>query len=84
MMNGATVSFSDSSRWSELYAAALSETDRSRLGERISEAKKAIVARAGELFNTTTDNIEEVQALEDALYALRALQTCLGLEAAAA
>jgi hypothetical protein len=36
------------------------------------------------LFNTTTDNIEEVQTIEDALYVLRALQTCLGIEAAAA
>ena len=84
MMKGAAVSFPDSPCWSKLYAEALFETDRSRLRERIAEAEKAIVARAGELFNTTTDNIEEVQTIEHALYVLRALQTCLGIEAAAA
>jgi len=42
------------------------------------------VARARELFATNTDNIEEDQALDDALYALRALQSCLGLQASAA
>ena len=84
MMKGAAVSFPDSSCWSKLYAEALFETDRSRLRERIAKAEKAIVARAGELFNTTTDNIEEVQTIEDALYVLRALQTCLGIKATAA
>jgi hypothetical protein len=84
MMKGAAVSFPDSPCRSKLYAEALFETDRSRLRERIAEAEKAIVARAGELFNTTTDNIEEVQTIEDALYVLRTLQTCLGIEAAAA
>ena len=84
MINGATTSFLDSPCWCDLYKTALFETDKSRLPERIADAEKAIIARAGELFNTTTDNIEEVQALEDALYALRALQSCLGLEKAAA
>jgi hypothetical protein len=83
MKKGAAVSFPDSSCWSKLYAEALFETDRNRLRERIAEAEKAIVVRAGELFNTTTDNIEEVQTVEDALYVLRALQTCPGIEAAA-
>jgi hypothetical protein len=84
MINRATASYSNVPCWRELYKAALFETDRSRLPERIAEAEKAIVARARELFNTTTDNIEEDQALDDALYALRALQSCLGLQAAAA
>jgi hypothetical protein len=82
MMKGAGLSFPDALCWSKLYAEALFETDRSRLRER--GDKKAIVTRAGELFNTTTDNIEEVQTIEDVLYVLRALQTCLGIEAAAA
>ena len=42
------------------------------------------MARARELFFTRTDTIEEDQALDDALYALRALQNCLGLDSAAA
>jgi len=64
--------------WRELYKAALFETDRAKLPVRIADAEKAIVKRARQLFNTATDNIEEDQALDDALYALRALQSCLG------
>ncbi len=64
--------------WRELYKAALFETDRSKIPVRIADAEKAIVVRARELFHTVTDNIKEDQALDDALYALRALQGCLG------
>jgi hypothetical protein len=67
-----------SSAWRQLYKAALFETDRKMIPSRIDEAQKAIVARARELFGSSTDTIEEDQALDDALYALRALQHCLG------
>jgi len=70
--------------WRELYKAALFETDRAKIPVRIAEAEKAIVARARELFGAYGDTIEEDQALDDALYALRALQTCLGLQTNAA
>ena len=63
--------------WRELYTAALFETDSNRIPTRISEAERAIVARARELFAAGTDTIEEDQALDDALYALRALNNCL-------
>jgi hypothetical protein len=69
--------------WRELYTAALFETDNVRLPARIADAKQAIVARARELFSAAADTIEEDQALDDALYALRALQTCLELHPAA-
>jgi hypothetical protein len=69
--------------WRELYTAALFETDNTRLAKRIADAEKAIVARARELFSAGSDTIEEDQALDDALYALRALQSCLQLRAAA-
>jgi hypothetical protein len=69
--------------WRELYTAALFETDTNRLPARIADAEKAIVARARELFSSGADTIEEDQALDDALYALRALHTCLELRAAA-
>jgi hypothetical protein len=69
--------------WKELYIAALFETDNSRIPARISQAEKAIVARARELFSAGGDTIEEDQALDDALYALRALQSCMELRAAA-
>ena len=70
--------------WRELYIAALFEADRNLIPERIATAEQAIVARARELFSTGYDTIEEDQALDDALYALRALQNCLQLQAAAA
>ena len=70
--------------WRELYTAALFETDRSQIPARIADAEQAIVARARELFSAGNDTIEEDQALDDALYALRALQSCLQLQASAA
>ncbi len=69
--------------WRELYTVALFETDRDRIPVRIAEAERAIVARARELFAAGSDTIEEDQAMDDALYALRALQTCLDFRAAA-
>ena len=69
--------------WRDLYTAALFEADKSRVPNRIADAEKAIVARARELFSAGTDTIEEDQALDDALYALRALQNCLQFRAAA-
>jgi hypothetical protein len=69
--------------WREFYVAALFETDTDKISSRISEAEKAIIVRARELFAAGTDTIEEDQALDDALYALRALQSCLRFRAAA-
>jgi hypothetical protein len=70
-------------KWRELYTAALFETEKERIPERIADAEKAIMIRARELFAAGTDTIEEDQALDDALYALRALQSCLNFRAAA-
>jgi hypothetical protein len=69
--------------WRDLYTAALFETDREKIPARIGAAEQAIVARARELFAAGSDTIEEDQALDDALYALRALQNCLELHSAA-
>lgn len=69
--------------WRDLYTAALFEVDEKKIPARISDAEKAIVARARELFATGADTIEEDQALDDALYALHALQNCLSYRAAA-
>ena len=63
----------DSRFWRELYKAALAEIGKSKLPERIAEAEKAVVLRARELFQAAGDNGEEKEALEDAMYALRAL-----------
>jgi hypothetical protein len=84
MNQGATASFPSVSSWRELYKAALFETNRDKLPQRIVDAEKAIVARARELFASATDTIEEDQALDDALYALRALQSCVNRQTAAA
>jgi hypothetical protein len=70
--------------WRELYKVALFETDKREIPIRIADAEKAIRERARLLFSTSTDNIEEDQALDDALYALHALQSCLGLDTKAA
>lgn len=70
--------------WRKLYIAALFETDREKIPARIVEAEKAIVARTQELFSSSSDTIEEDQALDDAMYALRALQSCLELHSALA
>ena len=63
--------------WQELYKAALFETNRSKVAERITEAERVIAARARDLFKEPADSIEEQHALDDALYALHALKGCL-------
>ena len=63
--------------WRALYTAALFEPDPARLPDHISRAELAIVARARQLFDQQGDHIEEEVALDDALYALQALKSCL-------
>jgi hypothetical protein len=70
--------------WHALYQAALFETDRSKVPDRIAEAERAILDRVKELFVVETDHIEEDQVLDDALYALRALRSCVVPERTAA
>jgi hypothetical protein len=66
-------------KWHELYKRALLETDKQELASRIAEAERAIILRGRDLFNVSdnAETDEEVQALDDALYALRVLRTCL-------
>ena len=65
--------------WRELYKAALFETDASKLPSRIEEARRGLVFRSRELFATSPNYDGEVEAIEDALYALHALENCLRL-----
>lgn len=67
--------------WHTLYHAALFETDPRQLPHRIAEAENAILGRIKELFTTTADHIEEDIVLDDALYALRALRSCVPFRA---
>ena len=61
--------------WRELYKAAISEIDKSKLPQRIADAEKAVVLRARELFRAAGDNGEETEALDDVMYALHALRS---------
>jgi predicted RNA methylase len=60
--------------WKTLYRVAILETNKSVLPQRVAEAEEAVRARGREIFygNGTS---EEEEALEDALYALRAFKT---------
>ena len=60
--------------WKLLHLAAIGEKDKSALAKRISDAEHAIFLREREIFYTGT-TLEEKEALEDALYALRALNS---------
>jgi hypothetical protein len=66
--------------WRELYRAALFEIDDQKLPSRIAEAERALLLRERELFTTASDDIEEQQAVNDALYALKALRSCWELK----
>ena len=60
--------------WKALCKAAIHETGGSIGLQRIAEAERAISARARELFYSNGP-FEEEEALEDALYTLRALRS---------
>jgi hypothetical protein len=69
---------SDSSlAWHSLYQAALFESDRAKIPNRIDAAERAILDRVKQIFHIEGDHIEEDQILDDALYALRALRNCV-------
>jgi hypothetical protein len=70
--------------WHELYQAALFETDRDKIPQKIDVAESAILSRMKELFAVSTDHIEEDVVLDDALYAIRALRNCVLPDAKAA
>ena len=60
--------------WRTLYRAAILETNKSVLPQRVSEAEEAVLTRGREIFYDPA-TLEEKEALEDALYALRAFRT---------
>jgi hypothetical protein len=60
--------------WKVLYRAAIFETNRGAIPKRVLEAEKAVLSRGRELFRQI-GTIDEKEALEDALYALRAYKT---------
>ena len=60
--------------WETLYRAAVLETNRTVVPQRVAEAEEAVLARGREIFYGQ-GTPEEKEALEDALYALRALRS---------
>jgi hypothetical protein len=63
--------------WRGLYQAALFETDPSKIRPRIEEARKALILRSRELFKTCPNYEGESETIDNALYALEALENCL-------
>jgi hypothetical protein len=64
--------------WYEAYMSALFEPDRRQIGQRIRHAEQLILRREQDLCQQPNQTIEQ-QALNNALHALKALRTCLGV-----
>ena len=62
-------------RWKTLYQAAILETNKGLLPQRVSEAEEAVKARGREIFYEDGTPEKEAEVLEDALYTLRAFRT---------
>lgn len=60
--------------WKTLFRAAILETDKRLVQQRVLAAEAAVLARQRELFYGH-GTLEEKSAIEDALYALRAYKT---------
>ena len=63
--------------WPQFYKATLFEPDANKVSDRIAEAETALVIRTRELLHSAGDNVEEEQAVDDAMYALHALRSSL-------
>lgn len=66
--------------WQALYKAALAETDMQKLPSRIQEARRAVVLQSRVLFTVSSHDDVEVEAIEDAMYGLNALENCVKLK----
>ena len=64
-----------SAPWKDLYRAALFESDKAKMLNRIAEAELAITMRARELFQEDASNGAERRALDAAMVALHTLRT---------
>ncbi len=64
--------------WYAAYMAALFESERMQLRERIRCAEQLMLARERELSSQSSDSTEQ-RALENGLHALRTLWSCLNL-----
>jgi predicted RNA methylase len=63
-------------RWKILYRAAILKTNKGLLPQRVAEAEEAVKARGREVFyDNGAPEEKEAEALEKALYTLRAFRT---------
>jgi len=60
----------DHTDWKILYRAAILETNKNTIPQKVSEAEQAVLTRRKELFCCVAS--KEKESLEDALYTLRA------------
>ena len=75
----------DSTEWKAKYRIVILATNPCASENEISDAEAAIVARTHELFHSTGTDVElEREALDEAMYALHALQGALKHGACAA
>jgi len=70
--------------WKDFYAAALKEGDEQAIPDLIARAELAILERSGQLFSVSHDTVvhdtlEEQEALDDALYVLHGLRSCIAV-----
>ena len=73
-MNTASLPCPDHGDWKSLYRAAILEENASAIPQLVSAAEQAVISRSRQLFGTM-GTMEEKEALEDALYALRAFRS---------
>jgi hypothetical protein len=79
-MRHSSLSESERTRnWKELYIAALFESDKTIIPEKISEAQRAIRLRRRQLLEEPGCDAQERQALDNALFSLQALRPCLAI-----
>ncbi len=65
--------------WRAFYLAALFETDKDRVEQRITEARKVLVIRARDLFASSGDHLQEQTAIDETLQALQTLERACGV-----
>jgi len=82
MIQATRFSPSTSSGWKQLYECAIFELDHTKLSERITQARVAILDRAEEVL--TRPATDEHRALNDALRTLRILEQVTAKEQSAA
>jgi len=74
MIVGATSVMDLDFEWQEPYVAAVLETDRAKLSERLEKAQAAIRSRIDEMSHDDRGTTEERAAIEFALYCLEILK----------